>query len=410
MAQGNYKQAIRTLRKAKWRSLLTMFGVIVGVVSVITTVSLGEGVKQQVLGQITKLGSDLITVRPGTIVERDKSGTIIDVDIPASYGFGSGSLSESDLDVVSKLPHVKTVSPISYMNTSVQNNGTVYKDGLVLGTAPTIPELLGQKVEFGAYFSEGEQNRQVAVIGKRVAEQVFKENVPIGLTLSIRGQDFIVRGVFEEFEGSALGTGIDLNKSVFIPYPATKALAKGSPQIVQILMRPDKPENLSGLITDVNLALRRAHDGENDITVLKQDENLAVTNSLLNLLTTLVATIAGISLVVGGIGIMNIMLVSVSERTREIGIRKAVGATNRQIRSQFLVEASILSFVGGLVGVILSFLVNFLLRVGTNLKPVITWEVVVIAVGVSACVGIVFGLAPAMKAARKDPIEALRYE
>ncbi len=409
MAKGNYKQAIRTLRKAKWRSLLTMFGIIVGVVSVITTVSLGEGVKRQVLGQINQIGNDLVTIRPGKIVKRDSRGVITDVDLAASYGFGSGNLTENDLHVVEKTPHVRAASPLTVLNSTARSNDIAF-DGLVLGTSPEFPELLGKEIEYGSYFTNGEQNRQVAVIGKRVAEQLFEENVPIGRSFTVRGQDFIVRGVMEESGSSVLGSSIDINKGIFIPYPVSKTLADSSPQMVQILARPNKTEKLDTLIAELNKNLIRSHNGEADVTVLKQDENLAVTSSLLDMLTGLVAGIAAISLVVGGIGIMNIMLVSVTERTREIGIRKAVGATNRQIRNQFIVEAGILSFVGGLVGVISAYFINFILRISTNLKPVITWQIVLIAVGVSAVVGLLFGLAPAIKAARKDPIEALRYE
>ena len=161
-------------------------------------------------------------------------------------------------------------------------------------------------------------------------------------------------------------------------------------------------------MTQVNNALTASHGGQQDITVLRQDENLLVANDMLRLLTTFVTSIAAISLLVGGIGIMNIMLVSVSERTHEIGIRKAIGATNRQIRNQFMAEAVVLSFVGGIVGVVLSYLVNFILRIYTNFQPVITLPVIFAAVGVSLLVGITFGTIPAIKAARKDPIEALR--
>jgi putative ABC transport system permease protein len=160
----------------------------------------------------------------------------------------------------------------------------------------------------------------------------------------------------------------------------------------------------------IHAALLKNHGGQEDFTVLKQDESLAVANTILNLITGLIAGIAAISLIVGGIGIMNIMLVSVIERTREIGIRKAIGATNRQILSQFMVESLVLSVVGAILGVLISIMVNYLIRIATTLTPVITLPIMVISVAVSIMVGLIFGITPALKAARKDPIEALRYE
>lgn len=408
MFSGNYRTALKRLRSSKWLSALTMFGIVVGIVSVITTVSLGEGIKRQVLSQSSHIGGNLLTIRPGTIVQRDKNGAITKVNPSLAYGFGNGSLSEEDITVVHKTKHIKAVSPISLLNSGVSSGTDRYGDGFVLGTDAIFPDMVQQKVEFGSYFSAGEENRQVAVIGKRVAEQLFKENVPIGQTLTIRGQDFIVRGVLEEFNSTTIGQGIDLNKAIFVPRTVLKDVAKGSTQLIQILVKPadttvtpDVMKNLASRLTD-------AHGGQNDITILRQDENVMVTNDMLTLLTGFVASIAAISLLVGGIGIMNIMLVSISERTHEIGIRKAVGATNRQIRNQFMAEAIVLSLAGGIVGVVVSFFVNYLLRIFTNFHPFITWQVVAIATGVSFAVGVVFGTIPAVKAARKDPIEALR--
>ena len=410
MFRGNLKMAFGSLKSARWRSLLTMFGIIVGVVSVVTTVSLGEGIKHQLLGQISHSGSDLITVRPGKIVSRDSSGAIQKVNLTYAYSFGGGSLSEGDINTVAQTNNVKQSSPIGLLAVGVKYGDQQYDDGLVLGSNELIPQLLQQKVEFGSYFSNGELKRNVAVVGKRVAEQLFKENVPIGMTMNIRGQDFVVRGVFEEFGANPLGVNADLNKAIFIPFPVLKELNGDSAQIVQILAKPSKPEKTNEVVATMTKNLATLHNAQEDVTILRSDENLLVTSSMLNLLTSFIAGIAGISLLVGGVGIMNIMLASVSERTHEIGIRKAIGATNRQIRSQFLTEAIILSLVGSLMGVILSLAVNFGIRITTNLKPVTTWPVMVIAAGVSIAVGIIFGITPAIKAARKDPIDSLRHE
>jgi putative ABC transport system permease protein len=409
MLKGNFKMAWQSLKSSRWQNTLTMFGVIVGIVSVITTVSLGEGVKRQVLGQINQAGSDLITVRPGKIVSRDKNGTITGVNPIYAYSFGSGSLSDDDVDTVAKTADVKFASPVGFLTASAQNSGQVYDQGFVLGTNENFPDLIGQKIEFGTYFTASEQKRHLAIIGKRVAEQLFKENVPIGRTLTIRGQDFVVRGVFDEFKPNSLGVAADSNTAIFIPLDTARELAGNIP-IVQVLAKPVEVNKTDEAAKQIERNLTLAHNGQADSTVLRQDENLAITSKVLNVLTSFIAGIAGISLLVGGIGVMNIMLMAVSERTHEIGIRKAIGATTRQIRSQFIIEALVLSLGGGVLGVVLSFLVNYLLRVSTNLKPVITWPVVVASVGVAVLVGVIFGFIPAVKAARKDPIESLRYE
>lgn len=408
MYSGNFKLAFKTMRSSRFQSALTMFGIIVGIVSVITTISLGEGIKRQILGEINTVGSDLITVRPGNVVERDKNGVIVKVNPEYAYGFGSGSLSEQDTAVINGVKGIKESTPLRLLNSSVKTENREYKEGFVLGTNPSLPSLLQQEIEYGIYFSKGEETRQVAVIGKRVAEQLFQENVPVGQSLTIRGQDFIVRGVFDEFNPVTLGQGIDLNKAIFVPDVSLKTVAGEAAPVVRVLARPDKPENTKELASNISKAINESNGGQSDVTVLRQDENLVISSSVLDLLTVFIAAIAAVSLLVGGIGIMNIMLVSVSERTREIGIRKAVGATNKQIRKQFMAEAITVSFIGGLFGIFFAYVTNFILRVTTNLQPVITWPVVLISVGVAISVGVIFGTIPAIKAARKDPIESLR--
>lgn len=407
MYSGNYRLALARVRAAKTHSVLTMFGIIVGIVSVVTIVSLGEGVKRQVVNQSGKLGSNVLTVRPGNFVERDANGDIVRVDATQAYGFGSGSLSERDIQVINQVPNVTDVVPLNLFQSDVVSGSASYRDGFVLGTDAVFPEVIQNDVAYGNYFTDGEEGRNLAVIGKRVAEQLFKENIPIGQAFTVRGEEFIVRGVFEEFGSSVLGQGIDLNKAVFVPRPALKKLAGDSALLTQILVRT-KNDQADEVVTQVGRRIQEAHGGARDFTILKQNENITIASDMFTLLTKFVVAIGIISLVVGGIGIMNIMLASVSERTYEIGIRKAVGATNRQIRNQFMAEAVILGLVGGVLGVVGSFVASFLIRILTNLHPVISWPVIGLAVVSSLTVGIIFGTVPAVKAARKDPITALR--
>jgi putative ABC transport system permease protein len=409
MNTRNVRMAIRSLRVSRWRSLMTMTGVILGVVSVITTISLGEGVKQQVLGQINHLGSDLITVRPGDLVKRDKDGNITHINQLSTYAFGSGSLSNSDLDVIAHTPLVKEAVPLSVISSSVKADSKQYTDGTIYGTSKDLPNALNQNIAYGKFFDDSDSDHHVAVIGKRVAEQLFGENVPIGSSLSIRGQEFVVIGIFQEFTASPLTFGPDFNKAVFIPYAFGQGLT-GNTQLSQVFVKPDTPDHAAQLVVYLNKTLSAAHAGQADFTVLKQDETLVLASDTLNIFTAFIAGVAALSLLVGGIGIMNIMLVSVTERTREIGIRKAVGATNRQILSQFFVEATVLSGTGGAIGIIIAYAINFALRSLTHLNPVITLPIVLVAACMSLLLGIIFGIIPALRAAHKDPMEALRYE
>lgn len=405
----NIKAAINSLRISKWRSLMTMMGIILGIVSVVTTVSLGEGVKRQVVGQINHLGSDLITIRPGDLVSRDTQGNITHINQLGNYVFGGGSLSDTDIGVITSTPSVAQVVPISLSNSGAKLGDEQYNQGLIIATSSAFPDVLKQKITYGTFFSDTDQSRKVAVVGKRVAEDLFRENVPIGMNLTIRGQDLVVIGVFDEFTSSPLALGTDLNKGIFIPYKLGRDLI-GSNQIIQVLARPSSPSLTESVVKGLNKNLKASHGGQNDFTVFRQDENLTVTSNILNLFTTFIGGVAAMSLLIGGIGIMNIMLVTVTERTREIGIRKAVGATNRQISGQFFIEATVLSSIGGVLGIGLAFGINIGLRAFTHLEPVITVPVVLLAAGVSLFLGIIFGIIPAVRAARKDPIEALRYE
>lgn len=406
MVTGNFKIAFDSMRSSKMRSFLTMLGIIIGVASVVTIVSIGEGVKKQISDQISHLGPDLITVRPGKTVNRDKSGHISGINFMTA--FAGNALTESDLSVIQKTPSVATAVPLSFVTATPQVDQRQLPDSVVFGTTPGLPTLLNQKVEYGTFFETADSNKPVAVIGKRVAEDLFKETVPIGRSLQIRGESFVVLGVFEEFENSDLLPSTDYNSAIFIPVAAGKKLSNNQTNIQQILVKPSSPDKTDDVAAGIQTQLQSAHADQSDFTILKQEDNLEIANSILNLLTGLISGVAAISLIVGGIGVMNIMLVAVTERTQEVGVRKAVGATNHQILSQFLIEASMISLVGGLIGVVVSVIANFFIRIFTDLEPLVTLPIMGVAILVSLIVGVIFGVTPALQAARKDPIEALR--
>jgi putative ABC transport system permease protein len=409
ITRGNIKTAIASVRSSKWRSLLTMLGIIIGIVSVVTVVSIGEGIKQQVVSQVNRLGKDLITIRPGQLVNRDENGNITGVNLFSGYTT-TGALSQKDVQVVRDTDGVRRAVPLSIVAGPIRHDDKSYTSAVVIGTTPQLPEVLKQKIEFGGFFTDAEENQNGAIIGTNVAAEIFKDEVPLGESFTFNDQEFVVRGVFEEFKNATLSLDTDFNNAVFIPYEVASELTADNAAIYEILVQPDDADKANTVAAAITENMKESRGNQEDFTVLRQDESLGVTSNILNLLTRLIAGIAAISLLVGGIGIMNVMLVSVTERMHEIGIRKAIGATSRQIMSQFLIEATVLSVVGGIIGVIVSILLNFLIRITTDIEPIVSWQVVLLAAGVSLVVGIVFGTAPALKAARKDPIEALRHE
>lgn len=408
MAGDNFQMARTSIRANRLRSFLTLLGIIIGVVGVITSVSIGEGVKRQLNRETTKLGQDVVSIRPGNILSRDQSGLVSGINTLASSSSRGSFLSENDLEVVRKNQDINTVVPLSLVSGLPKTEVREFPDGVVIGTTTNLPGMLAQDIESGGFFSGEDENKNVAVIGTRVAEKLFGEYAPLGETFNFRNEEFIVRGVFENFEHSPLSQGIDFNNAIFIPYSSAKSISGGNIQFYEILAKLNNQEKIPQAIAAISETLKISHGGEEDFTILRANDSLASTNNVVHLVTTMVLAVAIIAMVVGGIGIMNMMLVSVTERTKEIGIRKAVGASDKQIGLQFLVEAAILSVWGALIGVTLAGVLNLFLRIMTNLEPVIVWEVVVFAGVISVLVGVLFGAAPAYKAAKKDPIDALR--
>lgn len=405
MWSGNIKSAIASVRSSKWRSMLTMTGMIVGISLVVTTVSLGEGLKRQIVGQVDKLGSNVLSVRSGKLVTRKSSGGIETVNILAFLN--SSTLTPKDVAVLTKVPSVTDVTPINFVTSSVSSDSKQVNNAFVLGTSSGLPRLLNQKVDYGEFFSDEDASSKFAVIGSDLALTLFKQLNPVGHTVNISGQDYIVHGVLAPSSGGLLSVGqTDFNSAVFINFDQSTRITSGT-NILQILLKSQRG-NPEATIKDVQKTMLASHSDREDFSVLKQEELLRVANDVVNKLTGFISALAAISLLVGGIGIMNIMLSSVTERTREIGIRKAIGATNRQILRQFLTEGLVLTVTGGVLGLIISLLIYAFLRIYTNFEPVLTLPIVLLAAIISIAVGLFFSIAPALKAASKDPIEALR--
>ena len=405
MWSGNLKTAIGSFRNAKWRSLLTMLGIIIGVSSVVTVVSLGEGLKQQIVGQIHTLGSDVLTVRPGKLVSTHSTRQSLNL-----LGFLSTStLSEQDVSTISKLPSVAAAVPVDFVTNSAARDGQQLDNVSVLGTGSELYDLLRPKIAIGTFFTKDNAADNVAIIGSGVATQLFGGQNSIGHTISVLGQDFIVRGELAPSVGGLISAQqSDLNQTIFLPFGPAKNLVSGRTNILQILVKTKPGTNSDAAVADIRRILLQNRGGSEDFSVLKQQQLLDLTTGVVNTASGFTTGLAAVALLVGGIGIMNIMLVSVSERTREIGIRKAIGATNRQILGQFLTEGLVLTIGGGFIGILVSLIIFGVLRLYTSLHPVINAPVMILAVAVSIIVGIIFSVAPALKAARKNPIDALR--
>lgn len=409
LTRGHFKAGLDSVRGSKLRSFWTMFGVIVGVASVITIISIGVGVNRQVTGQIHHLGNNLITVRPSQLHPGDKTDNS-GVSLLADNNGFSGALRQSDISTVADVPGVAASAPLTIVTGKVTGENGNYDQGFVIGTSGDLSSLLNQSMAYGSFLSPDQEGSNTAVLGSQAAEALFNEDVPLGYSFTFHGQRFIVSGIFNSFNTTPLSQQTDFNKAIFIPNDVAESLTNNTAPTYEILAKATSDKKTAQVASAIQTALDQSRGGQSNLQVLRGDQNVTASQDILDLLTKLVAGVAAISLLVGGVGIMNVMLVSVSERTHEIGIRKAVGATNSQILSQFMVEASVLSVVGGLIGIALAFAIDGVLRLFTDLRPVINWQAVLLAFGVSLVVGILFGTIPALKAARRDPIEALRSE
>lgn len=392
------------LRQNRGRSIATIVGIVIAVGAVIVVIGIGEGVKSQVQGQANRLGRDLLLVRAGS---KSKSLT----ENVGSLGSNNalGTLSDNDLHAVAAASGVRQAVPVGLIDGTVKTDeGRTNFSGSVIATTPEFVGVIRQDVKYGSFLTSGEGSNGRVVVGADVAAEIFGENVPLGRTIEFRGQEFIVSGVLQPFDSALLLGNTDLNRAIFINYEVAQQLTDNQLPIYQILAQASDASAITQTVKNIESKEAKVHGGASAVTVLRQGQSVAATDNILDLLTRFIIGAAGIALLIGGVGVMNIMLVSVTERMHEIGIRKAVGATNRQILSQFLVESAVLSAVGAIVGLFAGMAVLLLLRIYSDFSPTLPWLSGIMTMLIAIFIGALFGCVPALKAARKDPIEALR--
>jgi len=396
--------ALKSIAKNKMRSLLTMLGIIIGVASVISLVAIGSGAKADVEKQIASLGTNLFIIQSGS----SKAGGI-------SGGFGSlATLSMTDAKKLKKTSLcLSGVSPVISVASQVIASGKNWKTS-IRGVSTDYPSVCNYSIEYGAFFTERDvkARTKVAVVGKTIVDELFAGQNPIGEKIRIRNVPFRIIGVFKEKGQTGMGTDQD----DIILAPSTSVLYRLSDgKTVKAIMASAAPtEKMSDAKSEIRNILRASHrlgaGKEDDFSIRDQTEINSMATNIMGILTVLLSSIASVSLLVGGIGIMNIMLVSVTERTREIGIRMAIGARGIDILSQFLVEAVILSLIGGVIGILTGIGLALLIGKLMGTSIIITPFVIINTTLFTGAVGVFFGFYPARKAANFNPIDALRYE
>lgn len=395
--------AYQTLRRNRARTVLTTLGIAIGIASVTCILAISAGVSQMIGGQIQQLDGRLAVIRPG-VQTRDPNAMTNPV---AQQSFSTSTLTEADVQALTGMQGVDAVVPIMTIDGTLKTGEKSVKDNVVLATTPDFATVSGLTMKVGGFLGE-ETDNNTAVIGEELAKDLFDTDRPIGQVFTMRSEQFSVIGVIKRSTTPINYNNVDLNHAVVVSFERGKLFHQGRSQIQQIDVLSHSADTLGAVTKSAYDKLLSQHLGEEDFTITTGSDITKASNQLFNAITGVMTAIAAISLFVGGIGIMNIMLVGVAERTREIGIRKAVGASHHTIITQFLIESLMTSLLGGIIGYALGYLMAFVISVFLYFTPAFNWITAVVALAMAVVVGVVFGVYPAFKASRKDTIESLR--
>lgn len=403
--QDIFEETYSALSANKARSGLTILGIVIGIASVIAMVSIGQGASGQITSSIEGLGSNLLTVMPG--FSQQGRGVV-------SQGRGSAmTLTNEDVDVLEQILGVAYVSPERQSRYQIIASGN-NTNSTVIGVSPEYTDVRNISVVNGSFITEANLRGlgRVAVLGSTASDDLFGEgNDPIGKTIRVNKLDFKVIGVLSE-KGSA-GMGFNPDDTIYVPLTTMQKVLSGGEYLSSVAISVQTKELMPQVQQEATIALADKHKVDPlspDFSIMSQADILGTLTQVTDTFTLFLAAVAGISLIVGGIGIMNMMLTTVTERTREIGLRKSIGAKKKDISAQFLAESITLTFLGGAAGVALGWIISVLATNFFGIATKVSLQSVILAFGVSAAIGIVFGYYPARRAASLNPIEALRYE
>ena len=398
----SFSLAIGSLRAHRLRTFLTTLGVVIGVFIISLILVLSGSLHASITQQTAQLNDDILLVRSA-----GDSTTGMEAFSPTRVA-NATVLTAVDATSISQLEGVKNIAPMMFLGGSVGSKLNSYDNITTVATNHDFPDVLGLKMISGGWFSDKETDRNYVVLGEKLASGLIETNQAMGQVVSVKGQDFTVIGVLKTTDQPISLAGVDVDKAAFISLSNGAKFTGNTTEIGQIIVRGTNKNKLTELKKNITAALRRGHLDDNEFAVRSAYEIAGVTAGWLATITLAALIFASISLLVGGIGIMNIMLVSVAERVREIGIRKAVGATKRQILEQFLLEALLMTLGGGLIGLLLAYGVGYVIALQFSLPLVFNWWIFAVGLGVPFVVGLLFGLWPAARAARQDPIVALK--